>query len=45
MATTQSKPDTIVSKIRYALRDLHRAPEGQFTFDREIRTYHDEFIR
>ena len=43
--TTQSKPNTIVSKLRYALRDLVRAPEGQFTFDREIRTYKDDFIR
>ncbi len=40
-----AKTHTIVSKIRYALRDLHRAPEAQFTFDREIRKYHDRFIR
>ena len=43
--TTQRTPNTIVSKIRYAIRDLHRAPEGQFTFDRELRTYNDKFIR
>jgi hypothetical protein len=42
--TTQTKP-TITSKIRHALRELTRGPEGQFTFDREIRTYNDKYIR
>ena len=37
--------NTIASKIRHALRDFGRAPEGQFTFDREIRTYNDKYIR
>jgi hypothetical protein len=42
--TTKTKP-TIASKIRHALRDFSRTTEGQFTFDREIRTYDEKYIR
>ena len=34
--TTKTKTTTLISKIRHALRDLSRAPEAQFTFDREL---------
>ena len=40
-----TKNPTIVSKIRRALRDMHRAPEGMFTFDRELGLDRREFRR
>ena len=37
---TKTRTTTIVSKIRHALREMHRAPEGMFTFDRELSDFH-----
>ena len=34
--TTKTRTTTFISKIRHVLRDFNRAPEGMFTFDREL---------